>query len=39
MGFAFGEVAAHVNHLVNRGILEYEQGRVRATTVKPKLRS
>jgi glyoxylase-like metal-dependent hydrolase (beta-lactamase superfamily II) len=32
MGFAFGEVAAHVNYLVNRGILEYEQGGVRATT-------
>jgi glyoxylase-like metal-dependent hydrolase (beta-lactamase superfamily II) len=31
MGFAFGEVAAHVNYLVSRGILEYEQGLVRAT--------
>jgi glyoxylase-like metal-dependent hydrolase (beta-lactamase superfamily II) len=34
MGFAFGEVAAHVNYLVNRGILEYEQSRLRTTNVK-----
>lgn len=34
MGFAFGEMAAHVNYLVSRGILEYDRGRVRTTSVK-----
>lgn len=29
MSFAFGEVAAHVNYLVGRGILEYHRGRFR----------
>jgi hypothetical protein len=32
MSFAYGEVAAHVNHLVSNGILENEQGRFQTTT-------
>jgi glyoxylase-like metal-dependent hydrolase (beta-lactamase superfamily II) len=35
MSFAFGEMAAHVNHLVSRGILEYERGRFRTIALSP----
>jgi len=31
MSFAYGEVAAHVNHLVRNGILENKQGRFQTT--------
>jgi len=31
MSFAYGEVAAHVNHLVRNSILENKQGRFQKT--------